>query len=212
MKRGMRIKSYRGAGVMLFRYNTRFRRFEVLLGKRSVPRGYGKWAIPGGGIENCDADFSACAFREFREETGVDIKNLMTQELAIKRIDVPFFHWRTYMILTWGYCPDFKPSEFSELRWFPVSTASKQDLWISISRELKAFNRLVKRHNLVIAYRTGMPFEDENLLTAYRLLTHMKCRAATFVRSYICQHMNLGAEETTRICRELKRYYREEAI
>ena len=56
----MRIKSYRGAGVMLFRYNTRYRRFEVLLGKRSVPRGYGKWAIPGGGVESYDVDFAAC--------------------------------------------------------------------------------------------------------------------------------------------------------
>lgn len=212
MNRCMKIKSYRGAGVMLFRYNTRFRRFEVLLGKRSVPKGYGKWAIPGGGMENCDTDFSDCAFREFREETGVDIRNLQTQKLAMKRIDVPFFHWRTYMVLTWGYIPDFKPSEFSEFRWFPVSTVSKQDLWISISHELRAFNNLVKKHGLVIAYHTGMPFKDENLLTAYRLLTHITFRDPLSVEAYIFRYMNVGPKETTRLCRELRRYYEAVAI
>ena len=73
----MKIKNYRGSGTMLFKYNTQAGQFEVLLGKRSIPRGYGKWAIPGGGMEECDADYENCAFREFREETGVDIKNLL---------------------------------------------------------------------------------------------------------------------------------------
>ena len=208
----MRIESYRGAGVMLFRYDIHFSRFEVLLGKRSIPKGYGKWAIPGGGMENCDVDYSDCAFREFHEETGIDIKNLMTQKLAVKRIDVPFYHWRTYMVLTWGYCPDFKSSEFSELRWFPIATVSRQDLWISINHELRAFNNLVKKHGLVIAYHTGMSFDDENLLKAYRLLTYIKFRAPSFLESYIFRYMNVGPMETKRLCRELRRYYEEIAI
>lgn len=208
--KGMRIKNYRGAGVMLFRYNTRFRRFEVLLGKRSIPRGYGKWAIPGGGMENYDADYADCAFREFREETGIDIKNLMTQKLAVKRIDVPFYHWRTYMVLTWGYIPDFKPCEFSELRWFPILTVSKQDLWFSINHELKAFNNLVKKHELVIAYHTGMPVVDENLLTAYRHLTHMKLHTPWDVESYLFKHMDVGSLEIKRLCRKLEHYYKED--
>ena len=138
----MRIKNYKGAGVMLFRFNERLRCFEVLLGKRSLPRGFGKWAIPGGGMENCDADYTDCAFREFREETGVDIRNLMTRKLAVKRTDIPFYHWRTYIVLTWGHCPDFKPREFFEFGWFPISAVSKHDLWISLNRELRVFYNL----------------------------------------------------------------------
>ena len=138
----MKSESYKGAGVMLFKFNEHLRWFEVLLGERSVPRGFGKWAIPGGGMENCDADYTDCAFREFKEETGVDIKNLMTRRLAVKRIDIPFYHWRTYLILMRGHCPAFTPREFSEFRWFPVSTVNRQNLWISLNRELRAFYNL----------------------------------------------------------------------
>ena len=71
----LHIKNYHGAGVLLFRYNKEKETFEVLLGKRSIRQGYGKWAIPGGGLERKDGDFNyrACAYRELWEETGLDI-------------------------------------------------------------------------------------------------------------------------------------------
>lgn len=192
---------------MLFRYNTQAGQFEVLLGKRSVPRGYGKWSIPGGGMEECDAGYENCAFREFREETGVDIKNLLTRKLAVRRIDVPFFHWRTHMFLTWGYCPQFSPSEFSELQWVPVSNVCKLNLWINLNRELWAFAKLVKKHEILFAYHTGMPFKDENLLTAYRHLTHMKLHNPIDVEAYLFRNMYVGRNEIERLSHALKRYY-----
>ena len=207
----MRIRSYSGAGVMLFRYNTRHGRFEVLLGKRAVGgRGYGQWAILGGKKDRRDADYKDCALREFREEARVDLRSVQTRTLAVRKIDVPFFHWRTYLILTWGYFPEFNiSSENSELRWFPISTVSKQNLWISLNHEIRAFRRLVKKHELVIAYHTGMPYEDANLLDAYRLLTQMKLRNPQSVRTYLLQHMNIGEKEASRLSRKLERYYKD---
>ena len=71
-----RIRSYSGAGVLLFRYNRNDGRFEVLLGKRSIRHGYGKWSIPGGGMEKCDSGYAACAYRELREETGLHLDHV----------------------------------------------------------------------------------------------------------------------------------------
>ena len=140
----MSLKNYHGAGVLLFRYNKEKETFEVLLGKRSIHRGYGKWAIPGGGLERKDGDFNyrACAFRELWEETGIDIRTIKTQDIAQTRIDLPFFHWRSFLVMTWGELPEFRIREFSELRWIPISELCNYDLWISLNREIRTFTRL----------------------------------------------------------------------
>ena len=129
---------------MLFRFNQDCDEYEVLLGKRSIRRGYGKWAIPGGGKESFDSDFYACACRELREETGVEISDLKAENLAEVCTDIPYFHWRTFIVLTSGDFPAFKPREFSELRWFPISQMGQIDLWINLKRELKVFDRICK--------------------------------------------------------------------
>lgn len=198
--KGHRIRPYKGAGVMLFRFNRKYRRFEVLLGKRSTPRGYGQWAIPGGGMEFQDIDFGACAFREFREETGVDINHLLAKNLAVKRIDVPFYHWRTFLVLTWGYFPELRPSEFSEFRWVPVSGIGKYDLWISLKREMKAFARIVRKHGLIVSHLTGMPYEDEKLLEAFNVL----CRSKDKSPRCLSREMNLSEIEIDDIFKRLK--------
>ena len=143
-----RIRSYSGAGVLLFRYNRNDGRFEVLLGKRSIRHGYGKWSIPGGGMEKIDSGYAACAYRELREETGIDINSLETRELSEIKTDIPFFHWRTYLVMTWDNLPEFRIREFSELRWIPVSDIGKYDLWISLNREIRAFRKILEREPL----------------------------------------------------------------
>ena len=143
-----RIRSYSGAGVLLFRYNRNDGRFEVLLGKRSIRHGYGKWAIPGGGMEKIDSGFAACAYRELREETGIDINGLKARDLSEIKTDIPFFHWRTYLVMTWGDFTEFRIREFSELRWIPVSDIGKYDLWISLNREIRAFRKILEREPL----------------------------------------------------------------
>ena len=142
-----RIRSYSGAGVMLFRYSLEAGQFEVLLGKRSTRRGYNKWAIPGGHKERYDADFRACAFREFREETGIDIRALQTQDIAETCTDIPFFHWRTFLVMTWGDLPNFSIREFSELKWIPVSEIRNYDMWIGLNREMRVFKKLVVKQD-----------------------------------------------------------------
>ena len=198
---------------MLFRYNTKYKRFEVLLGKRACGKGYGKWAILGGRMETIDNDYWECALREFWEESGVGIWNLQSKKLAVKKTDCPFFLWRTYMILTWGYFPEFEINyrEHSELRWFPVSTVCKQNLWINLNHEIRAFRRFVRKHALVVAYHTGMPLIEDNLLDAYRLLTHMKFKRPQEVELYLLRHMDISIKEARKLSRKLKKYYKEDA-
>ena len=139
------LRSYRGAGVLLFRQNKDTGEYEVLLGKRSIPQGYGKWAIPGGGMERHDTDYKACAFRELWEETGIDINLIQTKYLDEIKTDIPFFHWRTYLILTWEGFPQFRIREFSELKWIPLSDLDKYDLWVNLNRETRVFTMLCRK-------------------------------------------------------------------
>lgn len=141
----MHIRNYKGAGVLLFRYNEETEEYEALLGKRSIRQGYGKWAIPGGGLERYDLDFRACAYRELWEETGIDINGFQTESLDEIRTELPFFHWRTFLVLVRGIKPTVRPREFSEVRWVPVSEIRKLDLWISLNREIRAFEKSIKK-------------------------------------------------------------------
>jgi 8-oxo-dGTP diphosphatase len=58
-----------GIGVMVFKDS------KVLLGKRKASHGSGEYAWPGGKLEYMES-FAACAKREVREETGMEIKNI----------------------------------------------------------------------------------------------------------------------------------------
>ena len=144
----MHIRSYWGAGVLLFRYNKETAEYEALLGKRSIRQGYGKWAIPGGGRKRSEADFRDAAYRELLEETEIDIKKLRTENLGETKTELPFFHWRTFLVLLLEDAPHAWPHEFSELRWVPVSKIRELDLWISLNREIRAFNRAAKMRSL----------------------------------------------------------------
>ena len=142
----MKIKNYKGAGVMLFRYNERNNCYEALLARRALRNGYGKWAVVGGGMEKRDKDFEDCAYREFREETGVSVGELSVCKLAVVSTELPLFHWRTFILLASGPCPEFIPDhENFEFRWFPLSLVPGQDLWIKLNREIKAFNKAVEK-------------------------------------------------------------------
>lgn len=58
-----------GIGVMVTR------RGKVLLGKRRGSHGAGEYAWPGGHLEHGES-FAACAAREVREETGLEITDI----------------------------------------------------------------------------------------------------------------------------------------
>ena len=146
----MRIRNYMGAGVLLFRFNREDGEYEVLLGKRSIRQGYGKWAIPGGGLERYDSDYRACAYRELREETGIRLESLQHKNLDEIRTDIPFFHWRTFLVLIDEANLELRPREFSELRWVSLPEIKNMDLWINLNRELRAFCRIMDKTDAVI--------------------------------------------------------------
>lgn len=60
-----------GIGVIIIRNG------QVLLGKRRNTHGAGSWCCPGGHLEFGES-FEACARREVREETGLEIENIRT--------------------------------------------------------------------------------------------------------------------------------------
>ena len=136
----MRLESYKGAGMMLFR--NRNGRFEVLLGKRSVKHGYGKWSIPGGKMEKKDNTFFDCAVRELKEETGIDIYTINHKVVDSRNISVPYFHWSTFLVYVSGPLSPLVPSEFSELMWIPIEDVEKYELWISLKKEIRTFQKL----------------------------------------------------------------------
>lgn len=191
----MKIKSYKGAGVFLIRYEND--RFEVLLGKRSIRQGYGTWSIPGGGMEKRDVSFRDCAFRELREETEIDLQHVQHRVLGRCVKNVPFFHWHTYIVFMWGNEPETVPHEYSQLSWIPLDEVNNHKLFISLGTELRASRKLLKKHELLIAKLAGLPFEDTELLEAFKttcycsvsapivLQHHMKVGRATAERLYL---------------------------
>lgn len=58
-----------GVAVIINKYG------KVLLGKRKGSHGEGTWAFPGGHLEFWES-IEACAIREVKEETNLEIKNL----------------------------------------------------------------------------------------------------------------------------------------
>lgn len=58
-----------GVGVILVRHG------RVLLGKRAGSHGAGTWALPGGHLEYGES-IEACARREVREETGLELRSI----------------------------------------------------------------------------------------------------------------------------------------
>jgi 8-oxo-dGTP diphosphatase len=67
-----------GLGVIIMKND------EVLLGKRIGSHGENTWSFPGGHIEMFE-DFSECAKRETKEETGLDIKLIYEPQLHYTR-------------------------------------------------------------------------------------------------------------------------------
>lgn len=166
----MRIRKYSGAGVFLIRYENE--RFEVLLGKRSTSHGYGQWAIPGGELENKDSTLRDCAFRELKEETGIDLNKPQHSVLGrcVKRF--PFFHWHTYIVFVWKEESPLVPQEFFNLEWVPLEEVNNHNLWISLTIELKAARRLLRIHERDISKTTGHTFANERYINSWSRPEH----------------------------------------
>lgn len=142
----MKIRKYQGAGIALFCKGPEG--YEILLGKRSVSKDFGKWSIPGGAKEGCDKSFKEAAMREFKEETGINIKDI-SSFLCDKTIFVfPFFKWVTYFYITKRNNFPFNPSEFSELKWINVKKIKEYELCFGVKREVRRFEKLIEKRKI----------------------------------------------------------------
>jgi 8-oxo-dGTP pyrophosphatase MutT (NUDIX family) len=115
---------------------------EVLLGLRANNPGRGLWSFPGGGAEGREK-LSTAAFREFREETGVQLYGRYITKTGLFNIKNAFFEWSTLIIETTQNISISYPNnnsgdrgliggEFIFLRWIPLSEVANYKLhrWV----------------------------------------------------------------------------------
>ena len=125
----LRIKTYRGAGI-LFWYRDAHGCIYVLLAQRKA--GPQWWSLCGGGMEGRDhRDFAACARRETCEEFGCLPEEMLVpkKQPEVVRYHWPGYCWSTYLVeLTQrpedGVFPSTKARdyrhEFLRHKWFPL--------------------------------------------------------------------------------------------
>ena len=133
--RRIRIKHYRGAGILFWR-RTENGSLEVLLGLRStsMPHAPGVWSLFGGGMKSGET-FLECAEREAHEETVSDGRidmfkaapfSLEERPVCVRRI--PFFYTYAYFLCKVQGTPAKWPrsphahDEHEAIQWFSVSS------------------------------------------------------------------------------------------
>ena len=99
------MRKYKGAEITLFKKQNND--YAILLGKRTIKPNKGKWSIPSGRFEKSDNFFFETAIREFREETGINLFDIVIEKKAIVcRFNYPFFEWKTFMFeVDSNFCP-----------------------------------------------------------------------------------------------------------
>jgi len=81
-----------GIGVIIIRNG------KILLGKRRNAHGAGSWCCPGGHLEFGES-FEACARREVKEETGLEIENIRAYTFTNDRFVDEGKHYVTLFML-----------------------------------------------------------------------------------------------------------------
>lgn len=99
---------------------------KVPFAKRKGAHGSGEFAFPGGHLEFGES-FEACAKRETREETGLEIKNVRFQLLAnLKKYDgKQYVH--IGLIADWksGKLELMEPDKAESWDWYPLDNCPK---------------------------------------------------------------------------------------
>lgn len=135
---------YKGAGIALFKKDSTTGEYSVLLGKRKYRPDAGKWSIPGGGYEaEKDYDLFETAKREFFEEVGINLCDVIQEKKAILcKIRFPFLVWNTYMFDVGQYfLPKTNIHEFSELKFIPICELKNLKLAFGVKKEVRCFLR-----------------------------------------------------------------------
>lgn len=93
---------------------------KVLMGKRKNSHGEGTWNFPGGHLEYGES-WEECARRETREETGIEIKNIIFATATNDIFEKEQKHYITiYMVAEYesGDVQLMEPEKCSEWQWF----------------------------------------------------------------------------------------------
>lgn len=131
---------YRGGGVAIFK------EFDgvphVLLGKRLFNPGAGKWSFPGGKAEGKET-LGKAAFRELKEELGINLLKKNSSVVGRFEVDLFFYKWRTVLVDTSDSTIGKKfsrkgnlsrtprnsfISEFTKVSWVPVTDLGRFNL------------------------------------------------------------------------------------
>ena len=127
---------------------------KMILVKRGVEPGKGKWSIPGGLVELGEAVREATV-REAKEETGLDVEIVIDRPLdAFDNVDIDEkgglrYHYVLLQFLTRPKGGTLKPSsDVLDARWVPLEEVEKYDLTKPFRKfftkhgdELKEFSR-----------------------------------------------------------------------
>jgi ADP-ribose pyrophosphatase YjhB (NUDIX family) len=96
---------------------------KILLGKRNGYFGKGKWCIPGGAIEYHE-DFISAAYREIKEETGLDNNNIEIVSIlnVVSNFIAPQRHVLSVVLLAKFISGNPTPADdLDELHWYSLN-------------------------------------------------------------------------------------------
>ncbi|MGF1475614.1 MAG: NUDIX domain-containing protein [Geminicoccaceae bacterium] len=101
---------------------------RVLLAKRKKPPYVGQWVAPGGKIEAGETPVT-CAWRELKEETGLDARDPVLRGIVLERSPRPDFQWLLFCYLVRHVTGDVVSDEREgTLAWWPVTDLDTIDM------------------------------------------------------------------------------------
>ncbi|MBL8937254.1 MAG: NUDIX domain-containing protein [Archangium sp.] len=130
-----------GVGVLVMKHG------KLLLGKRLNAHGAGEYASPGGHLEQLES-FEACARREVREETGLELGDIRFLRLLNTTQYAPRHYVDVSLVAEWrsGEPQVLEPHKVERWEWFDLDALPTP-----------LFGML---HTSVEALRTGRTFWD----------------------------------------------------
>lgn len=127
---------YKGAGCLVFHYDTKTHKVSVLLGKRTSGAGAGQWSIPGGGWETKDGRTSSGEFnyrRTATRELGEEMRIFLPKNYVLNRIwsaHYLLFDFEVFAVRRANKNPVRKWTEFSSVKWFDIDRLPKNLYWM----------------------------------------------------------------------------------
>jgi 8-oxo-dGTP diphosphatase len=122
-----------GIGVMIIKDG------KVLLGKRKGSHGAGAYSFPGGHLEYMES-FEASAMREVKEETGIEIENILFLNVSNLKQYAPKHYVDIGLVADWksGEPQVMEPNKVEQWDWYEMDSLP-QPLFGSIPQYIEAY-------------------------------------------------------------------------